>query len=122
MGLQVGDRVKAPQGTIYEVVSEKVDSNNVIGLINKGKYEDNYYPLKLLIDVDFDLLPSPKRVGDLKCEDCNCQTCPLRFLCDWGFSVEPTLTLFENLGNIEGFNDQEIYNILKARLDKEVQE
>lgn len=126
MGLQVGDRIKAPNGVIYEVVSEVVDYANVIGLINKGKYEDNYFPLKMLVcDEDFEILPRPKRVGDLKCNG-KCPLCPCIYVCnDQVNAIDKTLYEVLELG-IATFTktpkkmNEEIHNVIKARLDKEV--
>lgn len=130
MGLAVGDRVKAPNGVIYEVVSEVVDSANVIGLINKGKYEDNYFPLKMLVcDEDFEILPKPKRVGDTNGDNYeNCINCPLRLFDYCGNYCDGNLSLYEVLEQStkyvkrKGLFDQEIYDLLKNRLDKEVVE
>ena len=125
MGLNVGDRIKAPNGVIYEVVSEVIDSANVIGLINKGKYEDNYFPLKMLVcDEEFEILPRPKRVGELKCSEFDsCRTCPLQWLCFTKIDEKDDLqtSLYEMLESFK-VKDQEIYDLLKARLDKEVEE
>lgn len=117
MGLQVGDKVKIETGYIFEVVN-----NGGISLERLG--EGYYTDLEFLVDTEFEILPRPKRVGDLKCSELDCLKCPLKFLCEWGFSVEPTITLLENLESIEDFekDDQEIYDLLKSRLDKVVEE
>lgn len=124
MGLAVGDRIKAPNGVIYEVVSEVVDYANVIGLINKGKYEDNYFPLKMLVcDEDFEILPKLKKVGELNCKEYRkerCNSCPIRVLCVDDCTNN---TLYNKLELAHKYGkDQEIYDILKKRLDKEVED
>lgn len=64
-------------------------------------------------------LPKKKHVGDLQCEDADCKDCPL-----YAIHCFPAN---DNLYNIlekwlEVYEDKELYEILKARLDKEVEE
>ena len=83
-----------------------------------------------LVNKDIEILPAPKRVGDLKCgEDIIiCENCPLKALagCSWyGCGMFGLLTLYEILEKVynDWLNkDQEIYDLLKARLDKEIKE
>lgn len=123
MGLNVGDRVKIADD-IYKLYL--TDLGNYY--LNCTKYDEKMemYSTKDielidLLDKDIEILPRPKRVGDLKCDDFECTNCPLKYiccLCDWGFKTN------NNLFNIlELFNcyDQEIYDLLKARLDKVVE-
>lgn len=64
-------------------------------------------------------LPKKKHVGDLKCEDVDCKYCPLYSIhC---FPNPDTLNdVLEKW--LEVYKDKELYKILKARLDKEVEE
>lgn len=68
----------------------------------------------------------PKKIGNLKCGDVeDCEDCPFKVI-DCGEADDlkiHTYTLFDILNNwYEKYKDQEIYKILKARLDKEVLE
>ena len=67
----------------------------------------------------------PKKIGNLKCGDVkDCEDCPFKVI-DCGEADDlkiHTYTLFDILNNwYEKYKDQEIYKILKARLDKEVE-
>ena len=109
MGLQVGDTIilNGKTHTFKTDKSGKLLYKNV---------------LKMLIDVDFDILPRLKRVGDLKCDDFECTDCPLQYiccLCDWSFKTNNNLF---NILELFNCNDQEIHDLLKARLDKELKE
>lgn len=59
-----------------------------------------------------------KRVGDLKCTDIDCSGCPLRVI---SCVSAPNRTLYEMLDLTEADTDLEIYEILKKRLDREVE-
>lgn len=63
-------------------------------------------------------LPKKKHVGDLKCEDVECKYCPLYSIhC---FPNPDTLNYVLEKW-LEVYGDKELYKILKARLDKEVE-
>jgi hypothetical protein len=110
MGLAVGDTIKL-NGKTHTFTAKKDGT-----LICKNV-------LKQLIDQDFEILPRPKRVGDLKCEELTCATCPLRAINCGNIATSVKKTLYEILGNFfPEYQDQEIYDLLKARLDKEVEE
>lgn len=112
MGIKIGDTIKL-NGKTHTFATKKDGT-----LICKNV-------LKQLIDQEFEIIPKPKRVGDLMCNDfVICRACPFNFLCEWGFSIDPAMTLLENLERIEDFekDDKEIYDLLKARLNKEVVE
>ena len=115
MGLQVGDRIRINDGNIFKVISEDTIQS----------IESEYCTcLCYIIDHDFEILPRPKKVGDLKCSEFDsCITCPLQWLCFRKIDEknEMETSLYEML---ESFvvTDQEIYDLLKARLDKEVKE
>ena len=64
-------------------------------------------------------IPKKKHVGDLQCEDVDCKDCPLYAIhC---FPNPDTLNVVLEKW-LEVYGDKEIYEILKARLDKEVEE
>ena len=118
MGLQVGDRVKVSGdfGHIFDVVKEER------GIILQHLEQRYYSDLVNIIDQDIEILPRPKRVGDLKCkENKDCRTCPLCWICFIKIDEknEMQTTLYEMLESF-AVKDQEIYDLLKARLDKEV--
>ena len=130
MGLQVGDRVKATFETPVRM-GEKVHNEdwivNVVSNVwcNIGiEHDDVIQPITKLIDLDFEILPRPKKVGDLKCKEINCRTCPIRIICLEDRHISNSLYFnLELYNNDQCINfDQEIYNLLKARLDKEVQD
>ena len=118
MGLQVGDRVKVNlvngKTKIYEVIKYLSSLNEEKICLTENK------SLSYLLNVDFEILPRPKRVGDTYCQE-NCENCPLMCVCDADCDYEGQ-TLFDvfNYELIAVHNDQEIYDLLKARLDKEV--
>lgn len=119
LGLKVGDRVKMPFG-----MDEAVCKLN-------GNYQlcfedvDNYLTLENLLNKEFEILPAPKRVGDLKCKDFECSSCPIRALINCNKADNQNQSLFDNLAewtNKYTSFDQEIYDLLMARLDKEVKQ
>ena len=117
MGLQVGDRVKVMfNGHIFIITNTfKLEST-----------EDKQikYDIHWLVDKNIQILPRPKRVGNLKCREIdNCMKCPLQWLCFRRIheKEEMETSLYEMLESLV-VTDQEIYDLLKARLDKEVLE
>lgn len=122
MGLSVGDKVKVTfkDDTIEEYEIIKYDNGNIILHDDFHGYDDH---VGYLLDHEIEILPRPKRVGDLRCDDFECCDCPIGFLCDYKIpkyaeNKEPTLYQMLEYYNV---TDQEIHNLLKARLDKEVE-
>lgn len=119
MGLSVGDRVKIND---YEHIFEVVKEERGITLQH---IEQRYYSnIANLIDQDFEILPRPKLVGDLECNH-DCGNCPLRILpsCK-GCGIKTLykiLEAYKMISKDEDFFDKEIYDLLKSRLDKEVE-
>lgn len=118
MGLKIGDRVKTKDNFIFEIVKNDFYFLKGINIPeNRG--------LEFLIGLEVDIVPRPKRVGDLKCKEFKCSNCPLRALITCNSYNGRSKRLFDNLAkwtNEYTSFDQEIYNLLKARLDKEVEE
>ena len=121
MGLQVGDRVRVKvvpyTNEVYTLIIDKEE-----GLMLRNESTKELCLLEFLVNLEYEILPRPKRVGDLKCDN-NCDDCPLRSVCSWESDLYG-ITLY-NVLNIElsvTCTDEEIYNIVKARLDKEVVE
>ena len=114
MGLQVGDRIKVGTG-IYRIIVRDGEEGIVITNENTGYYSG----LEYLVDTEFEILPRPKRVGELKCGN-NCDSCHIRAICNggWYTTLYKILEYWKECDNF----DQEIYDLLKARLDKEVSE
>ena len=115
MGLKIGDRVKVKSAVndsaVYELDSSYCLSGNHI-----------HIHLDSIIELDYEILPKKKKVGELLCKDVDCDTCPLRTLhCDAAYSDTLYKILERHFAEI-GIKDKEIYNILKARLDKEMKE
>lgn len=115
MGLSVGDRVKFTDvdwdNHIYEIIIQNSEY-----LVKPDM--SPLFPIIKLLNRDFEILPRPKRVGDLKCEECNCKDCPLQYICPMTYTAN--YKLFEVLEECNVY-DKEIYDLLKARLDKEVE-
>ena len=120
MGLVVGDRIK--YGVVYGVISRDEDNEIIIEIYTQKDEYCGDAPLYELMGCEYRILPRPKRVGDLKCEGDNCDKCPLYAVCSMYASYEG-LSLYECFERNKTLApDQEIYNLLKARLDKEVVE
>lgn len=100
-------------------LEETYDNGVEIGYENP--LQDECYLISKALEELERLLPRPKRVGDLKCDDFECTDCPLKYiccLCDWDFKTNNNLYNILELFNCD---DQEIYDLLKVRLDKEVE-
>lgn len=122
MGLAVGDKViiKVEEtNVIDEIIIEKrianivSDNNFGVGL----ECNTVVVPIERLINKWFEIL-RPMRVGDLKCSN-DCKNCPLRSVCN--FNDYQGKNLYEVFELTIIHDDQEIHDLLKARLDKEVQ-
>lgn len=141
MGLNVGDRVKvyAHITERFEVIRDKPGITVAIGRVLTKKYpiflrnleDDSLEEIEYLIDQDYEILPRTKRVGDLSCREMfvksGCSGCPVRNICnEYVSDVEITEKLYAFLEayqvNAENHFDQEIYDLLKARLDVIVDE
>ena len=110
MGLAVGDKIK-----FYNEVFTIIENiPNYIGIENATAL----YNIDILLNKEFEILPRPKRVGELKCEKLECKNCPLDYLCSLN-NLPNYTTLYDNLERLQ-IKDQEIHDLLKARLDKEV--
>ena len=100
---------------------EEIYDNGVeIGYVNP--LQDECHSISKALEELERLLPKPKKIGELKCEEFECEKCPLQFICnlyDSPFSEDNSL--YNILTKIDVY-DQEIYDLLKARLDKEVKE
>lgn len=122
MGLQVGDKVKFVNNIEFDnEIFEIIEKNNSLMMVLLSD-ETISFSIHYLVDYDFEILPKPKRVGDLKCGDFkDCNKCPLVLCCDLidGFSNKDT---FDEILETLIIRDQEIYDLLKARLDKVVSE
>lgn len=123
MGLQIGDRVKVTfkDDTIEEYEIIKYDNGNIILHDDFHGYDDH---VGYLLDNEIEILPRPKRIGDLKCGSFECKDCPVRAICNFN-NIEDNLykeleTYKEHCIENDTF-DQEIYDLLKTRLDKEVE-
>lgn len=135
MGLQVGDRIKITmqfygglvKTGLYEIT--KFGSLKCLPNQDKKDYLIEFAGCKIetLINeaVDYEILPRPKRVGDLKCRDVceDCNKCPLRIICsDYFDELNNFYKVLEQYKVSAGdLFDQEIYDLLKSRLDKVVE-
>ena len=117
LGLQVGDKIIFCND-IFEL--KEIDGLFIFCNINN---KNEGFWIVHLIDQDFDILPKPKRVGDLKCGELDsCRACPLQWPCfrEVDEKMDMETLLYEQLESFV-ITDQEIYNLLKNRLDKEVE-
>ena len=118
LGLEIGSRFKA-ENKIFEVY---LDVENNIRCCNVNNSNNHFY-IKKLIDIEIEVLPPVKHIGDFRCKDCDCRICQLKFLCENGldFKCGNEETLYKILEKSEiKDSDKEIYDLLKSRLDKEV--
>ena len=122
MGLAVGDRVK--YGVLVGVIAIDEDNEIIIEVYDKKDEYCGDSHLHELIGCEYKILPRPKRVGQLACREIkDCRTCPLQWLCFIKINEKDEMqtSLYEMLESF-AVKDQEIYDLLKARLDKEVVE
>ena len=115
MGLAVGDKIK-----FYNEVFTIIENiPNYIGIEN----DTALYNIDILLNKEFEILPRPKKVGDLKCSDeIECKQCPLRMSNCTRTKNSTLYKLLEEIKDIAlsgDYFDQEIHDLLKARLDKE---
>lgn len=128
MGLQVGDRIKVKFDVCSPYYQNTTNSiceiiKNITGHIMIRNENHQALFIHNLVDIDFEILPRPKRVGDTLCKDCECVECHLRCLPYCNQLDNGKKTLFNILDGWNEYDtfDQEIYDLLKARLDKEVE-
>ena len=107
-------------------------TENLTGYVLDEKGKDNEFFVDWLLkdtlinpETIIKLPKESKKIGNLKCGDVkDCEDCPFKVI-DCGEADDlkiHTYTLFDILNNwYEKYKDQEIYKILKARLDKEVE-
>ena len=135
MGLKLGDKVKFTIDDItYIGVVGFYDNVSSLILENKNTSKNKVngiFTLNFIInkEVEYEILPKPKRIGDLKCKDFECSNCPMKMICMHNIPLRDSeYTLYDMLKELEFniahsyFFDQEIYDLLKKRLDKEVVE
>lgn len=132
LGIEVGDKVKIESLEPYKdgTYTKKYEVYDVVyddffGFILSSK--NDKFPITNIIGHNFDIIPKPKKVGELTCEECSCAYCPMKMICMNEIPLETSNTLYDVLDNllddsISDFFDQEIYDLLKDRLDKEVVE
>ena len=121
MGLSVGDRIKINnKDNTYIIELNEYDEPIYIEEYTKIKF-----PIADLLNKNVEILPTSKKVGDLKCEEIGGSiNCPLRFICDCSVSTKNNLTLYQilKLKSDNSYQDKEIHDLLKNRLNKEISE
>lgn len=124
MGLQVGDRVEIGKA-IYKVDYDKHSNDYYFKALETGRGDENLYCV-IDLKLEYQILPKPKRVGDLKC-DGKCPFCKCIFVCTSEVNaLDKTLYEVLELG-IATFKTPKritdaIYKVVKDELDKEVEE
>jgi hypothetical protein len=126
MGLSVGDRIKVAD-KVYTII--KLDDNYFLEDISLTPVLkiNHWQSITTLLNQDYEILPRPKRVGELDCfVEIKCNNCPLRMIS--GCTNSEGVPLYDILKEIQidstknNMFDQEIHDLLKARLDKELKE
>lgn len=113
MGLHVGDRIKTKNGSICEISFDG-------SLLINGRA---YSPFSL-IDEEFEIVPPIKNVGEQLCSkmDCDSGSCPLHSInCYLHSKDDPSLYDVLEAWH-KKYKDDELYKILKTRLDKEIEQ
>ena len=109
LGIKIGDRIKFSKGGVADVIKN---------------YQLDFHPeitgLHILVNEKFEILPRTNILGEKFCKELNCVKCPLNRLNCRAIRGDNS-KLYEQLeGWYAIFQDKELYDILKARLDKEV--
>ena len=124
MGLNVGDRVKTNDG-ILELFMDNENRLRWKIIESKVFIVFKFLTFEYIYNIDYEILQRPKRVGELKCCDYveDCSKCPVRVLCgDYSNEQDTFYEMLQGFVDLSGdFFDQEIYDLLKARLDKVVE-
>lgn len=111
LGLKPGDKITAKNWRKICTISDEYY------LLSNDGWKYSPY---ILMDVEFEIVQPKKKIGDLICIDVGCKKCPLCAIqCKGGTRGTLYNTLEETFDDIK---DDEIYKILKARLDMEVEE
>ena len=118
MGLKIGDKIIVKDWRkIYTINDEYCLMSN-----DRCTYGCTYSP-NILMDAEFEIVPPTKKVGEQLCNntDCDSDTCPLHSInCSLESKDNPSLYDVLEAWH-KKYKDDEIYDILKARLDKEVE-
>ena len=118
MGLKKGDTIRiAATGLLFseDIVCKVCSDNNAAWLETK----DSKISLDSLIGMEFKIISDVP--GHALCRDTDCSKCPLRMLdcTDYCGDRMQDKTLYEILDYQNTFyQDKEIYDLVKARLDK----
>ena len=125
MKLEIGSKIKVRINNKIRIccICENTSGDIYFSELNQSEPEIRY-ALTHLVDCTYDVI-KVKRYGDLKCEEIKCcYKCPLRALCG---SVFGGFTLYENFDDLlrnaheDNIYDDEIFSIIKKRLDEEVE-
>ena len=123
MGLEVGDRIRVENFNNSDFEVKSFRNLDIVEYVLEDENGD-MFGFEFIFNHNFEILPKPKRVGQLTCREIkDCRTCPLWWICFIKIQAKDEMetSLYEML---ESFvvTDQEIHDLLKARLDKEVVE
>lgn len=114
MGLKIGDVIKTSVGDIFEIVED----NFIYLYLKNNKGRTIAWQSSFLINLDFEILPPVKKVGDMKCKDFKtCKECPLRFI---NYCYSDNHRLFDTFKDLKKHDDKEIEAIIERRLNEEV--
>ena len=117
-----GKKIKRPDWKGYWFIDSK-DNKFKIKLAG-GEIKENKFTQETIKNTaadDWEVMEEPKKkIGELGCCDIACENCPLNVLqCYSGNSKH---SLYEKIELSKIRQDQEIYDIIKKRLDKEIEE
>ena len=109
LGIKIGDKIKYTNGEVADVIKDYILD-----------FKHWRIGLHILVDEDFEIVRPKKKVGEKLCDENYCDCCPLNII-NYCLGLD-YLRLYEILDRwYENYKDDEIYNILKSRLDKEIE-
>ena len=127
MGLSIGDRVKVEvsKNNWIDYIVVKYQ-NGDIALENPPKFDKAM--VIVAFNLEYEILPRPKCVGELTCDEqsiVSCNNCPIKIICCHHNCDRCSTgdTLYEFLEAYKSGDEnfyQGIYDLLKVRLDREV--
>lgn len=125
LGLKVGDKIKIKDepNREYEIVSE---TGNDFSLRRRDSHlfgvAITYISLDYLLDKEYEIVSKPTKLGDFKCGEKRCDSCPLRML-DCLIEKGGDITLYEMLDETckvkEVKKESKLYKVFKEMLDSD---
>ena len=125
LGLKVGDKIKIEdeQNREYEIIS-KTGSIFSLKRRESNPFETvfTYISLDYLLDKEYKIVEKPKKLGEMKCGEKRCDSCPLRML-DCLINKVGDITLYEMLDEVCEYRkidkENNLYKVFKEMLDSD---